>query len=203
MRTLIKRGGQSSGLLALAVVLGGLFGTTVFAAEGPTEPDDTHLQPASGTYVLDGKSSDPVGAAKHKAIGAPSEASWGVRIYRSETGLTCAEAGIRTDAAFGRLRNGKFAVSPEGQPTGLCADIQQSGGVLTGFSRQGEDVNATRSVLYGVAGKTVSQIYADGIDVPIGSRGGFVKAYDGEHGFADVKVTYVYKDGTKKSLPDK
>lgn len=201
MNKKIKQNTRLLAVLAGTVVAGAGMGTALSSAAGTNgaeEPDATYLTPVSGSPIVEGDAADPGG-----------EPSWAVRRYTSQTGLDCYEVGQMVDGAFGEVHRGKFQVTPSDQPTGTCGDLSSEArspdGVQLGIYRRFDGAKtARRSALYGIARKDVERVVVSGPGgsrtLTVGPAGTFLAVYGGDYGFADVKVSYVYRDGTTRTL---
>src|SRR4051794_33444712 len=83
-------------MIAAAVLLSigaGVGAASALVPQSSDEPNDdpAKYQPDGGPVAVHALADDPAGGP-----------AWGVRVYRSRTGLTCPEAGRVQDGLFGR-----------------------------------------------------------------------------------------------------
>ena len=197
----IKQNTRVLAVLVGTVAAGAGMGTALSSAAGTNvseEPDATYLTPVSGSQVVEGDVADPSGGP-----------SWAVRRYTGQTGLDCYEVGQTSNGEFGEVHRGKFQASPSDQPTGTCGDLSSptlspDGAQLGIYRRFDGAKTAERSVLYGIARKDVERVVVSTPDgnrtLQVGPAGTFLAVYSGDYGFAEVSVSYVYRDGTSRAL---
>jgi hypothetical protein len=121
------------------------------------------------------------------AVKAPDKPlSWGVEVYTSPDGRTCALAGQVRGFSLGLIKNGVFHAYPKGRG-GACGTLtnKQGGFISAAF---GEN----RTAVYGRvrAGASSVTLVVDGKSkpVPVGPGGAFLAVYDGRASVSDWTV---------------
>lgn len=195
-----KKNTQLALLLVTAIVLGIMAGSVMADSISPVsdvsaERSNAPLRPVAGSHALGARAPDPAG-----------QEDWTVRTYRGATGLSCYEAGQVRDGVFGRRVMGDFRAHGKEQPSGMCSDLRNvpDGVAISIHTRGSGGPTPDRSVLYGLARPEVQKITVDG---PAGMStlrpdgdGTFLRVYNGNVDFDDLKVVFHYTQGKSKVL---
>jgi hypothetical protein len=168
------------GVTATAAATVAALRSTVISAPDPKVVPAEQTPVAGSTVVMTPRSADPQG-------GPP----WALRLTRSETGQTCTTVGQVRDGIFGIVGlDGVFRQLPP-----AIADACGRGLLLGSRIVAGPTPQATRSIVYGVAGTSTQRatlVTASGAStLKLGARGTFVAALRGypEDSAASVELT--------------
>lgn len=125
---------------------------------------------------------------------------WGVRVYYAGTGDTCVVVGRIVNGRLGLVGSGRFTELSANVP-GRCANIAEHH-VLAAVRSYGAASGMARTVLYGVADRTVRSIAiasASGSrDVVIAPDGTFVLALEGDHALERAELRVSGASGTER-----
>jgi hypothetical protein len=145
------------------------------------------VEPDNGPAVLHGSSEDPDNGLR-----------WTLRVYRSLTGQTCAEAGRTAGGEFGRAGDHGQLVRLPLEPAGACADLAVaplSVALNLYAARPGQP---ERSVAFGVLGPDVASmrlVMPDGTSSGVGiDDRAFVVARRGDT-LRDAHLDVTMRDG--------
>jgi hypothetical protein len=184
--------------LAAAVVLGVAGASTVMGAVAPApSPGPADLEPDGSGATVAATASDPVASR-----GGAQAPRWAVRVYRSESGLTCPDANRTVGGAFGRVDgDGAFHALPL-EASGECVALTAANPYeLVVRHYPADDQRGARAVAFGVVTGAVSSIAmsADGTvsDVPI-DGGAYVAAMADEDA-ATTTMTFTLTDGSRET----
>jgi hypothetical protein len=176
--------------LVAAIVIGVSGASAVMGATEPAQPTGpADLVPDGTGATIAATAADPDGAARGATV-----PRWAVRVYRSESGLTCPDVNRTVGGDWGRVDgDGSFhplALEASGECVALSADHPYE---LVVRHLPANDDRGARAVVYGVAAAGVASITmtTDGAarDVPI-EHGAFVAAIDeDEAGATSVAFT--------------
>jgi hypothetical protein len=185
--------------LVAAVVLG-IGGAS--AVMGATEPTATagpaDLEPDGTGAAIAATGADPdAGSAK-----GATPARWAVRVYRSQSGLTCPEVNRTVGGDFGRVDgDGSFHPLPL-DAAGECVALSASQPYeLAVRHLPANDERGARAIVFGVATAAVTGITltVDGTAQSLPVVGGaFVAALD-EADAASTTVAFALADGTRQT----
>jgi hypothetical protein len=183
-------------LALLAAVLAGVAGASAVLgspAAGP-QPAPARLQPDGSGAALPATAADPAGAP---------EPRWAVRVYRSEDGLSCPEAGRTVGGDFGRVdREGAFHPTRL-EAAGSCADPAAAPYTVVVNHYAADGRRGARAVVFGLASARVQAITVTppgGRAVPAAvTHGGYVLALP-EDQAGGAQVAFALDDGTTKTI---
>lgn len=180
--------------LAAAVVLGVAGASTVMGAIEPAAPQGpAALEPDGSGAAIAVTASDPVASR-----GGTATPRWAVRVYRSQTGLTCPDANRTVGGDFGRVDgDGSFhplALDASGECVALTA-AQPYELVVRHFPA--DDERGARAVVFGVASDGVTSIAmtVDGTARAVPVDGGAYVAAIADDDAAGTSVTFTLADG--------
>lgn len=161
----------------------------------------------SGQETANGPAAlQPDGHGARVVIAAPDahgKQPWAVRVYRSETGLTCPEAGRTQDGEFGQVDSDGTFRPVDIQAAGSCADLNKAplSLAINHFPAQG--TAAARAVIFGVVSPGVSGIVvrlaAGTRRLPLTSNA--FLAVVSEPDLEDASLDATLQDGSVKSFP--
>jgi hypothetical protein len=118
------------------------------------------LTASSGNDTLGGPEAvqpDGRGASMPTTVTDPDGgAAWAVRVYRSQAGLTCPEAGRTKDGNFGQVDGDGDFRSLDIEAAGSCADLAKAPMALAVNHYPAAGKLPARAVIFGVATDTVS-----------------------------------------------
>jgi hypothetical protein len=181
--------------LLVAVVAGVAGASAVLGSTGTdTPPGPATLEPDGSGAAIAVTASDPV--ASRDGTAAPR---WAVRVYRSQTGLTCPDANRTVGGDYGRV-DGDGSFHPLAlDASGDCAQLTAAAPyelVVRHFGADGQ--RGARAVVFGVVTGAVTSIALDDDgatrDVPI-AGGAYVAAIADEDADA-TRVTFTLAGGT-------
>ncbi|WCB92523.1 hypothetical protein DSM104299_01219 [Baekduia alba] len=185
--------------LVLAIVVGIAGASAVIGSPGPTsEMGPEAVQPDGTGAAIAATAADPAAAHARSAAVAPS---WAVRVYRSQAGYTCPDAGRSLDGDFGRVDgDGSFHPLALGA-SGNCIDLTEDQYSIDVSHYPANEERGARAVVFGVVTPAVRSVAVtvDGTrtDLEI-ADGAFVTALDdADAGSTQVDVTLA--DGTTKT----
>jgi hypothetical protein len=189
-------------LALVAAVAVGIAGAS--AVVGSTGPDagigPEELQPDGTGAVIAATTVDP---AAGQARGTGSTPVWAVRVYRSESGLTCPDANRSEDGDFGRVDgDGSFVPLPL-VASGSCSDLSTTPYSLVVRHFPANDDRGARAVVFGVATDGVRSITlsVDGDEQALDlSNGAYVAALP-EDDLAATSVDIALDDGRHVVTP--
>jgi hypothetical protein len=183
--------------LALAIaVIAGVAGASAVIGSPSTDPGDTAaaFRPDGSGAAIAATAADP---AAGQSRGGAATPAWAVRVYRSETGLTCPEPGRTEDGDFGRIDgDGSFhplALAGGGE----CTDLTAAPYGLATAHFAADDQRGARAIVFGVVGPDVT-----GVTVTVGddaraldiANGAFIAGLT-EDDAADGRVTFTLSGG--------
>jgi hypothetical protein len=183
-------------LAALLAVSAAAAGTKVFLNDGgsvapESQPPGSLKRSPADRRLAQAKSADPV-----------ERAPWGLRLYTGAGGKTCVLAGRLVGGRIGVLQGTTFTELPWSAP-GVCTDLNRVH-VLVGSRRYGGVVAAGgRSLLYGVADRTVSGLAlstspAVRRPIPIAADGTFIVALQGSDRLRHAQLLIDGPGGTRE-----
>jgi hypothetical protein len=118
-------------------------------------------------------------------------ARWGLLIYQDTQGQTCAAPGRLVGGEVGIVQGGRFSAYAQSPPGAQCGRPTQSS--LLAWVRYYRIAEQKRSLLYGVADRTVTDLRIIGAStpVPIAPDGSFLVVGVGDHAFhgSTLRVT--------------
>jgi len=118
------------------------------------------LNPSSGADTVGGTEAvqpDGHGASLPTTVADPDgRAAWAVRVYRSQAGLTCPEAGRTKDGNFGQVDDDGDFRSLDIQAAGSCADLTKAPMSLAVNHYPASGKLPARAVVFGVATPRIS-----------------------------------------------
>ena len=139
-------------LLGLATALAVVAGVASASALTDTSGDDI----ANGPELVQ---PDGRGASVPVAVADPDgRAPWAVRVYRSQAGLTCPEAGRTKDGNFGQVDSDGDFRSLDISAAGSCADLSKAPMSLAVNHYPATGKLPARAVIFGVATAKVTGI---------------------------------------------
>ena len=125
----------------LAVVAGVASASALTATSGSDTPGGAEaVQPDGRGAVVPVTVTDPDGRA-----------GWAVRVYRSQAGLTCPEAGRTKDGNFGQVDDSGEFRSLDIEAAGSCADLSKAPMSLAVNHYPAGGKRPARAVIFGVA----------------------------------------------------
>jgi hypothetical protein len=158
----------ASGAAAAALGVGSASALLPSRTGGDTLGGPEDLQPSDQPVTIAAQRPDPVGGP-----------DWAVRIYQSQTGLTCPEAGRSDGTDFGALHADGTTVDPlPVEAAGSCGDLGSAPVIFA----TNHYASPPRTVVFGVASADVASVAVTGPDgdtaLPL-DRGAFLFAHDG------------------------
>jgi hypothetical protein len=116
------------------------------------------------------------------------DARWGLLVYQNTAGATCVVPGRLVDAHIGRVQGGRFAAYGADPSGAMCGTTTREPLLL--WTRSFAIGDATRTALYGIADRTVTDVrLADsGEAVPIAPDGTFLLVGVGDRPFAGRRL---------------
>jgi hypothetical protein len=181
--------------LGLATLLAVAAGVTSASALTSSSGNDTPLgpeavQPDGSGASVPVTTADPDGGV-----------AWAVRVYRSQAGLTCPEAGRTKDGKFGQVySDGDFHVL-DLEAAGSCADLAKAPMSLAVNHYPATDRLPARAVIFGVVTPKITAITLAGA---VGSRALTIKgdafiAVTREDALQGTSLNATLSDGSTKS----
>jgi hypothetical protein len=173
-----------------AAIVGGLAAGTL--AVGSPDGDD-HARPDS--VVIGARTGDP-----------RSGPDWAVRVFTTESGRQCVDAGRYERSAFGPISaDGRRVEHLPADLQGVCGApgaLPGQGAVMRFAARRGQP---ERTVVFGRAHQQVvaARLVRPGeaaADLPLGAEGTFIAVLEGLHDPRDLAVELVGQDGTTGTL---
>lgn len=133
-------------LATLLAIAAGVASASALTAGGSDTPGGAAaVQPDGGGASMPTTVADPDGGA-----------AWAVRVYRSQAGLTCPEAGRTKDGNFGQVDSDGDFRSLDIEAAGSCADLAKAPMALAVNHYPAAGKLPARAVIFGVATDTVS-----------------------------------------------
>jgi hypothetical protein len=163
------------------------------------------LTSSSGSDTLNGPEAvqpDGHGASLPVIVADPDGgAAWAVRVYRSQTGLTCPEAGRTKDGNFGQVGSDGAFRALDIQAAGSCADLAKAPMSLAVNHYPASSGLPARAVIFGVVTPKITGITLAGAT---GSRALAVKgnafvAVTREDALQGTSLEATLADGSTKS----
>jgi hypothetical protein len=134
----------------------------VVAAAAAGVASASALMPTAGSETVgDSAAYQPDGRAVHLSPAVPDPQGgpgWAVRVYRSQTGLTCPEAGRVEGDAFGPVDARGHVAGLSVQAAGACVDLTKEPFGFAVARYPARDGQAARSAIYGVATPDVRRV---------------------------------------------
>ncbi|HMJ36094.1 MAG TPA: hypothetical protein VK501_19475 [Baekduia sp.] len=184
----------AAALGVLLAVSAAAAGTKVLLRDGGTVgpeslPPGTLKPSPADRRVAQATSADPV-----------ERAPWGLRLYSSTGGRTCVLAGRLVGGRIGLLQGTRFTELPSSAP-GMCSDLARDHVLATvrGYGL----VGGGRTVLYGVADRTVSSLAfrmrpAVRRPIPIAADGTFIVVLEGHNSMRHARLVVHSTRGTSE-----
>jgi hypothetical protein len=176
----------------LAAILVGVAGASAFVdASG----QDTPVGPATV---------QPDGSAARLAVTATDPAGrqpWAIRVYRSQAGWTCPEAGRVQDGDFGQVdADGVFRPSTV-QAAGSCIDLDKAPVSVTVNRYPANGDRGARAIIFGVVSSDVSRISARiaGRNRELAVTNGTYMAVAADRDLTDAAIEITLTDGSTKT----
>jgi hypothetical protein len=163
------------------------------------------LTSTSGSDTVNGPEAvqpDGRGASLPATVADPDGGTaWGVRVYRSQAGLTCPEAGRTKDGNFGQVNGHGDFRSLDIEAAGSCADLAKAPMALAVNHYPAAGKLPARAVIFGVATSTVAGLRlttsASARALPL--RSGSFIAVVRDDALAGATLEATLDDGTTKS----
>ncbi|MET0603988.1 MAG: hypothetical protein ABW167_18535 [Baekduia sp.] len=181
--------------LGLAILLAVVAGVASASALTSSGGNDTPLGPEA--VQPDGRgASVPVTTAD-----PDGGVAWAVRVYRSQAGLTCPEAGRTKDGNFGQVySDGEFHVL-DIEAAGSCADLAKAPMSLAVNHYPASGERPARAVIFGVVTPKVTAITLAGAtgSRPLAIKGDAFIAVTREDALQGTTLAATLADGSTKS----
>ncbi len=183
--------------LGLAILLAIVAGVASASALTSSGGNDTPLGPEA--VQPDGRgASVPVTTAD-----PDGGVAWAVRVYRSQAGLTCPEAGRTKDGNFGQVySDGEFHVL-DIEAAGSCADLAKAPMSLAVNHYPASGELPARAVIFGVVTPKVTAITLAGAtgSRPLAIKNDAFIAVTREDALQGTSLAATLSDGSTKSSP--
>jgi hypothetical protein len=163
------------------------------------------LTSTSGSDTVNGPEAvqpDGRGASLPITVGDPDGGiAWGVRVYRSQAGLTCPEAGRTKDGNFGQVDGDGNFRPLDIEAAGSCADLAKAPMALAVNHYPAAGKLPARAVIFGVATATVAgmTLTTTASARPLPLRSGAFIAVVRDDALAGATLEATLGDGTTKS----